>query len=278
MRISELQRILPLELFEGSNVLDFQDGRYLVANRAMESATIYTIDLKSDFIRNHNDVFSFDGPFLSALVSENSYEAAELSLDSIDSLDEESNILEQKFNNMLPRECVLKVHNKLCYLDFVSIITCTGYSEPIVVSGGRDHHVYISTFRSHQIIADIVDDDDWKAIPRCGAWDGHRYFYVGCDNGVIISIDMKDPEHNTRRHYIGGAGFKYISASEDGRTIAAFNRDNVLLQMSIPDMEAIVADEIEDNVLDIFAMGAGNPVLVIAQHGSGDRFYMQIAD
>ena len=53
----------------GTNIFDFDGVRYLAINRANQSSTIYTIDLKAENLEY--DVFSFEGRYLSNLDLDN---------------------------------------------------------------------------------------------------------------------------------------------------------------------------------------------------------------
>lgn len=264
--IEDLSSHISLEFFEGTQIFDILDSRFVAIARDM-SSTIFTIDLRSEFIRKNRLAFSFDGPFLSVDCSyddELTENVAQIEIGDLDELDRRELISLQKLLAKFPNELYLQAHHPLTYLDFVKIIRCPGeYSEPLLISGARDHHIFISTFSSHKVIADIIDDDDWKATPRCCTWDGRRYVYVGCDSGVVVVIDMTDPQHKNHRIHLGDVRITSISVSPDGKTLAVLNADNMVFQMSMPDEEILAVDELDEKGYEVMALNAPNPTGII---------------
>jgi hypothetical protein len=262
-----LAKIIPcyfLEFFYGTDVYDF-DGQCLAINRSMASAVIYTFDLTSSKSVDERATFSFEGPYLSQIGDEDAVPGS-ITYKSFDDLDEENLRNEAKFHSMIDSSLVLQVHYPRTYIDFVKIVKGI-YSESIVISGGRDHKVVISTFFSHKVLVQIDCDD----MPCCGTYDGNRYFYFGCNDGQVGIIDLHDSHFKCRFVEVGEARIRKVRTSPDGLILVALNFDNVLLSLNCREMTITEIEQYDESVLDFYPVDNEN-IVVLCKDGT---FYRQ---
>ena len=262
---SELIPWYSLELFMGTEVYDFDGDHCMAINRSMTSSTIYTIDLVSKKSRQEYDTFSFDGPYLSQLNQTEAMfddNAGGIITGSFDDLDEADLKQEEQFNAMIDPSLVLQVHHPRTYIDFVRIIKRPN-AESIVISGGRDSKVILSTLFSHDVLAEIICDD----TPRCGAYDGTRYFYFGCDDGQVGIIDLQSQTFACRFVEVGEEQIRKLRLSLDGHKLVALNVDNVLFNLDCRNLSILEVEQYEEWIIDFYPIDK-NRIIVCSESGS----------
>lgn len=273
-----LRACYSLEWFYGTNVYDFDGEHCLAINRSMTSSTIYTIDLTSKKSIDECDTFLFSGPYFSKLKAEDAQRTVQnggtfgefLNLGSVgmfnmDDFDDENIRNEERFNRLLDPSLVLKVHDPRTYLDFVRIVKREN-NESIVISGGRDHKVVVSTLFSHQVLATFPMD----VSPRCGLYDGSRLFYVGHDSGVF-NIDLMSNSFDMYSSIPLATRITKLHMSPDRRKIAAFSfNDNAIFSLACPDLSVLAVEDYKERIEDFCITNEGT---VIAYSDTGALYY-----
>ncbi len=277
-QLSGLRPYYSLEWFYGTNVYDFDGGHCLAINRSMASSTIYTIDLASKKSIDECDTFLFNGPYFSKLKAEDAQRTVQnggtfdeflnsgsAGIFSLDDLDDENIRNEERFNRLLDPSLVLKVHDPRTYLDFVRIVKREN-NESIVISGGRDNKVVVSTLFSHQVLATISLEDS----PRSGLYDGRRLFYVGHDAGVF-NIDLMGNCFDAYSYVPLATRITKLHMSPDGRKIAAFaSSDNAIFSLACPDLSVLAVEDYKERIEDFCITNEGT---VIAYSNTGVLYY-----
>lgn len=254
-----------LELFMGTNIFDFDGVRYLAINRANQSSTIYTIDLKAENLEY--DVFSFEGRYLSNLdldniETDNNGEVGEIGVCPMDDLDDEDLRMQKAFHALINPNLVLEVHHPQTYLDFVKVVRISP-KLLYVVSAGRDHKVIVSSFFSHSVFMTI----ECESLARCGVYDHRQNFYFGCDNGEIGVINLIGLSHSFFQ--FGEDRFVKLMVSDNGKVLAALTCYNAIMCIDLSDFSLISIEEYDTNIKD-FSL-TDNQVIVVTE--TGDLYY-----
>lgn len=235
-----------IKYIENDKNLYDAEGFYFAINKYMYTATVYTLNIY-DRTNWQEDTFSFEGRLLTQLrmqLSENqNSETYSMISGDFDDMDQEIVNQENILNKMLHPSMVRVGHNPYTYLDFVKMAPSDNPQNPYVISGGRDGKVLITNFIEHKVFF----DETFDCIPRCCCVAGDK-IYVGCDEGVIVIIDICTFKYRI----LSGIGEQNITKiSADNKYIMTVNLDNAVFCLDAHTGEICGFEICDDKVMDV---------------------------